>query len=155
MFAVSSFAFWRGEGLRQMLEDFSPDAIWMHSVLRYVGVWGMMRVSRFSQKHPEVALFLSHHDVGLIAPFPQSITEERQIPEDASLIAFLPKELSLFRMLLSALKWCYVHLLCFFLPSITRHIIFAPFLEKHIRAHFPNQEIIILPHTVDEKIFHP
>ena len=36
-----------------------------------------------------VKVYLSHHDVGLIAPFPQDITEESQIPHDASLSSFL------------------------------------------------------------------
>ena len=154
MFIVSILAFWRGWRLRKILEQYQPDAIWMHSILRYVGIWGIREVSQYAKKK-NIPVFLSHHDVGLIAPFPQHITEEYQIPRNASLIAFIPRELSIFRMIVSVFKWWYVTFQKYFLPKNTKHIIFSPFLEKHIRAHFPDQEVILLPHSVDREIFHP
>lgn len=104
MFIVSILAFWRGWRLRKILEQYQPDAIWMHSILRYVGIWGIREVSQYAKKK-NIPVFLSHHDVGLIAPFPQHITEEYQIPRNASLIAFIPRELSIFRMIVSVFKW--------------------------------------------------
>lgn len=52
----------------------------MHSILRYVGPWGVRRVKQYVEKHPNTEVYLSHHDLGLIAAFPQSITDEKQIP---------------------------------------------------------------------------
>lgn len=154
MFIVSLFAFWRWIRLRKILEQNQPDAIWMHSVLRYVGIWWVREVARYTRGR-NVSVFLSHHDVGLIAPFPQYITEENQIPNNASLLAFIPRELSLVRMIVSIFKWWYVTLLKSVLPDNTKHIIFSSFLEKNIRAHFPNQEILLLPHSFDKEVFYP
>lgn len=154
MFITSIFAFWRGLQLRKILEQYQPDAIWMHSILRYVGIWWVWEVLRYTKKR-NIPVFLSHHDVGLIAPFPQHIMEEYQIPKDASLISFIPRELSIFHKIVSVFKWWYVACLKYFLPKNTKHIIFSPFLEAHIRAHFLDQEVILLPHSVDREIFHP
>lgn len=153
MFIFSLFAFWRGVSLARFLRDTQPDAIWMHSILRYIGYWWVRAVKRYTEKSG-AKIYLSHHDVGLIAPFPQDITEEGQIPRDSSLWAFV-RGLSSTRWILAYIKWWYVRMIKNFLPKDTTHIIFSPFLEKHIQAHFPGHAISILPHSYDEEIFHP
>lgn len=52
----------------------------MHSILRYVGPWGVRAVREYATRYPDTRVYLSHHDLGLIAAFPQSITDEKQIP---------------------------------------------------------------------------
>lgn len=148
MFILSLIAFWRGIYVRQELEKYRPDTLWLHSVLRYHGPWVLREVQKYMQKYPESKICLSHHDVGLIAAFPQSITLESQIPADASLLSFLPREHSFFRIFIWWWKWIYIQCIRAFFPKKMEHIIFAPFLEKHIQAHFPWQVVHLLPHTV-------
>ncbi len=149
MFIIGIIAFWRWMALSKKLWDFRPDTLWMHSILRYVGPWGIASVRRYIQEYPQTRIYLSHHDVWLIAPFPQYITHEGQIPLDGSLLAFIQKELPLSLKFMSGIKWCYIQILKKMLPKETKHIIFAPFLESSIRSHFPDQTVLLFPHCVN------
>ena len=111
-------------------------------------------MKRYANKKT-ISIFLSHHDVGLIAAFPQYITDENEIPENATQKAFLKKMRSSPGYIIASMKWFYVRGLKSFLPNNTKHIIFSPFLKKHIQNHFSDPEIRILPHPVDREIFHP
>ena len=154
MFIFSPFALWHWFFIEKKLSTFHPDAIWMHSILRYVWVWWIREVKRYANKKT-ISIFLSHHDVGLIAAFPQYITDENEIPENATQKAFLKKVRSSPGYIIASMKWFYVRVLKSFLPKNTKHIIFSPFLKKHIQNHFSDPEIMILPHPVDREIFHP
>jgi hypothetical protein len=102
-----------------------------------------------------VKLYISHHDVGFLAPSPQSVTEEDEIPVSCTLSHFLSHVRGM-RKGIAYFKWCYVCLYRSVLPKNMAHIIFAPFMEKHVRNHFGQDVgIIFLPHSFDEKIFHP
>ncbi len=155
MFICSVFAFWRGFALSKKLQSFHPDSIIMHSVLRYIWPWGMRSIGKYTSHSPDTSLFLSHHDVGLLAPFPQEVYEESDIPADTSLSTFLRKTKKNISTIPAFFKWFYIRLLLWFLPKNTEHIIFSPFLEEYIRAHFRNQKVILFPHSVDREIFHP
>ena len=50
--------------------------IFSHSVLRYVGYWGMLAI-----RHSGVPHVMMHHDLGLVSPRPSRITSEQEIPE--------------------------------------------------------------------------
>ena len=148
MFAISLIAFWRWIALERALRRSHPDSIWLHSILRYVGPWWLRSIQKYLEQYPQTRIYLSHHDVGMIAPFPQYITDEWQLPRDGSLSAFIPKDLSFFLKLISGVKWLYIQIIKNLLPHTTKHIIFAPFLESPIRDHFPDQEILLFPHSV-------
>lgn len=154
MFICSIFAFWRGTRLSHMLEKTRPDVIWMHSILRYVWPWGISAVGKYVGEYPNTRIYLSHHDVGLMAPFPQYITLESEIPRDATFFSFLSWQ-SFVRCLVAMPKWFYVKIISFLLPRSTLHIVFSSFLEKHVRAHFPEAKVRVFPHSYDENIFHP
>ncbi len=154
MFIFSVFAFWRGTRLSHVLEKTHPDAIWMHSILRYVWPWGVSAVAKYVKKNPSTHVYLSHHDVGLIAPFPQDITLEREIPGNPCLWSFL-RGLSFTKASVAWFKWWYICLIRYLLPRGTEHIVFSPFLASHIRAHFPEAKVRVFPHSYDENIFHP
>jgi glycosyltransferase involved in cell wall biosynthesis len=153
MVIFSLFAFHRGMRLAWLLKEKQPKIIWMHSVQRYIGYWWMRAVMKYT-KTSGAKVYLSHHDVGLISPFPQYVTEESQIPRDTSFRVFI-SGLSPVKRCIAAIKWLYIKLLRSCFPANMEHIIFAPFLEKHIHLHFPNQKIHIFPHSYDETIFHP
>ncbi len=153
MFIFSFFAFWRAFSLRKILHREKPGTIWMHSVLRYIWYWWVREVSSYVRK-TWAKIFLSHHDIGFLVAFPQDITSESQIPSDSSLSAFI-SGISWKKKIPAIGKWCYIWFIKNTLPDTTEHIIFAPFLEPHIRRHFPKHTVRVFPHSVDESIFHP
>lgn len=153
MFIFSFLAFWRGSTLKKMLHAQKPEIIWMHSVLRYAWYWWVRAVTLYARK-TWAKVYLSHHDIWWIVPFPQDITDESQIPHDISLFAWI-SWISGIKKIFAVGKWCYIRLIKSILPENTEHIIFAPFLEPHIRRHFPHHKIRIFPHSVDETIFYP
>lgn len=79
MFIFSLFSFWRGYQIYTLLVEEKPQVIWLHSVMRYIGFWGILAISLYTRKYPSRILF-SHHDLGSLAPFVQSVTEESDIP---------------------------------------------------------------------------
>ena len=91
LFITSLFGYFRGRKLEKILEHFEPDAIWMHSILRYCGVWSLAQVMEY-EKGATVKIFLSHHDVGLMVAFPQHIENVDEIPKSTSLIDFIPSK---------------------------------------------------------------
>jgi hypothetical protein len=80
LFIVSAFAIWRGFEVGMLLLSRKLDAIWAHSVLRYIGFWGMFPIKIYSFFSPRKEFYISHHDIGIITPFPQDIYSEREIP---------------------------------------------------------------------------
>lgn len=155
VFILSIISFWRYFSLKKELEGFSPEAIWLHSVLRYIGPWGMYAVWKYKEKYPETLIILAHHDVGLLAAFPQYIEQESEIPDSRYLKDFIPKKLTWWKKILSISKWIYKEILIFLLPKNTKHMIFSDFLWKKIEKNFPWSEIILFPHTCNETLFFP
>ncbi len=152
IFIFSFFAFWRGASVLYLLKKHKPDAIWMHSVQRYIGFWWVCAAMQYV-KNTWAKVYLSHHDVWLIAAFPQDITREDQIPLDSSIGKFIAW-LSLRKKLVALGKWMLIYLLRLNFPKNLEHIIFSPFLESYIQAHFPGNKVHIFPHSFDEKIFY-
>ena len=127
------------------LTRFQPDLIWMHSVLRYIGPWGVLAVRLYTLHHPTL-VYLSHHDLGLLAAFPQDITREEDVPMSPSLRDFIPTT-GILKQFISIGKWCYVRIITLFLLDDITHVIFAPFLEANIRGQFgKDKKIQVFPH---------
>jgi Glycosyl transferases group 1 len=132
MFILSIFAFWRGIALYNILKEKQIDTIWMHSILRYIGPWGILAVRLYNGRRKT---YISHHDIGLLAAFPQDITSESSIPMGSSLREFIP-DTSMTKKIISVGKYIYVRIITSLLPTELTHIIFAPFLEANIRGQF-------------------
>jgi glycosyltransferase involved in cell wall biosynthesis len=139
MFVLSIFAFWRGIQVWMRLSQLQPDLIWMHSVLRYIGPWGVLAVRLYRLRHLTL-VYLSHHDLGLLAAFPQDITDESDIPMSPSLRDFIPAK-GILKQFISIGKWCYVRIIKLILSDDITHVIFAPFLEANIRGQFGKRRI--------------
>lgn len=152
LFITSLWTFWKSWKVKHLLEENRVEAIWMHSILRYIGYWWVNSAMHYAQRH-NARVYLSHHDLGLLVAFPQDITDESQIPTDPSLRSFI-RNLSGRKKFVGFFKWGYIFLIKKALTSHIEHIIFSSFLEKHIQNHFPGQKIHIFPHSYDEAIFH-
>lgn len=155
LFMLSIFSVHRFFQVRSFLWKTQPEVIWMHSVLRYIWFWWVLAVQLYQKKYPDTQVFLAHHDVGLLAAYPQSITEVSQIPESDRLSDFIPKNLSLLKRFQSIFKWLYIELLKKALPKKRKHTVFSPFLVPFVQSHFPEDGVILFPHSVDTDIFHP
>ena len=91
---MAPFAFWRRARVEKKIQQFSPDLIWMHSVLRYIGPHGIWAIYRSS-----VPVYLTHHDLGLITPRPSRLYRELDIPQSAHLGDWVPRQIDLFSLL--------------------------------------------------------
>lgn len=127
--------------------------IWVHSFLRYIWYWWLLGLIKIRKKNM-AKLYISHHDLGLIAPFPQDITSEEDIPLNTTKEAFIAG-LSWLKKYVALAKWQYIQFLKKLLPRATTHVIFSPFLEGYIKNHFPWHKVIIFPHFYDDELFHP
>lgn len=155
LFILSIFSVHRFFQVCTFLRKTKPGVIWMHSVLRYIGFWWVLAVKRYQKKYPDTQIFLAHHDVGLLAAYPQLITEVSQIPKTNRLSDFIPKNLSLLKRFQSIYKWLYIQMLKIALPKDIRHTVFSPFLISSVQSHFPGDSVVLFPHSVDTDVFHP
>lgn len=143
MFILSIFAFWRGIGLYRVLAKWNIDTIWMHSILRYIGPWWVLAIRIYTKKNK---VYISHHDIWLLAAFPQDITQESAIPLSSNLLDFIPKA-GVFRKTVSIWKFLYIKVIKILLPKDTIHITFADFLERNIKGQFGEAtKIELFPH---------
>lgn len=154
MFIFSLIAFWRGNTISRFLSQHEPTHIWMHSVLRYHWYWWVRAVQKYCLKRNDTQVFLSHHDVWFIAPFPHLVESESQIPKTSDRRDFL-MNLYWFQKWVAMMKWWYITMIRHVVPQRTHHIIFAEFLKHHIQAHFKASLVMVVPHTYDATIFHP
>jgi hypothetical protein len=91
----------------------------------------------------------------MIAPFPQYVREETDIPLSFRLGDFISHTHGVSRIVALS-KWLYVWLYRVILPRDIIHIIFAPFMTRHIERHFgKDTPIILLPHAYDREVYHP
>lgn len=155
LFLLSPFSVQRYFELRSFLQKNNPEVIWMHSVLRYVGFWWVLAVNSYKRHNPSIEVLLAHHDVWLLAAYPQYITLESEIPKDSSLSAFIPKNLSKQKQFQSIFKWLYIRLFRFSLPKNLKHMVFSSFLVPFVSKQFQGDTVILFPHSVDTHIFHP
>lgn len=74
--------------LRKKIREFSPDAIWLHSVSRFLGPLTIREAVKWekSKKIPqrtgfsETSTLVTYHDLGLLSPFPSRVESEDMIP---------------------------------------------------------------------------
>lgn len=147
MFIVSWFTFWRGINLYKTLLATNPDLIWMHSILRYIWPWWIIAIRLYIQRHKDTKMILCHHDLWLLAAFPQDITKESDIPNSIYLKDFIPKNTYTLKKIISIWKWCYVRIIFFLIWKKITHMVFSSFLAPSIEKQFGKKDIIIFPHT--------
>lgn len=156
VFIFSLFTVWRYFSVRAFLIRSKPDIIWMHSVMRYIGFWWLYALRQYTAWHSEVRVYISHHDIGLMTPFPQWVTEEMEIPVSFLLRDFIAHTPSFSKKVVAVGKWCYIWLYRKIFPALMTHIIFSPFIEKHVRHHFGEDvAVLLLAHSYDEHLFFP
>lgn len=61
--------------------------IFSHSLMRYVGIWGVLAIRESGVTHS-----MMHHDLGLIAPRPSQLYSESDIPYGLQYASWIRKE---------------------------------------------------------------
>lgn len=136
------FAYWRGRELSSKIQEFSPDLIWMHSVMRYIGPHGLRVLSGTDCKK-----YIMHHDLWLITLRPSHIYSEWDIPASPNLGDWIPNKLNVVLILWVVWKWLMITWIWFFLRQgsiihLVPSIWMQPHFQKYIRI-----PPLVFPHT--------
>ena len=138
---ITPIAFWRGIQLKKELYSFSPDLIWMHSVVRYIGPYGVAELSWYDCKK-----YITHHDLGLIVPQPSKIYSESDIPDSSGLGNWIPKKIDILSILFVLWKWLIITWIWNFLKRDNiLHILPASWMNKHFSKYTAN--LLVFSHT--------
>ncbi|NRH20494.1 glycosyltransferase [Candidatus Gracilibacteria bacterium] len=139
---TAPLAFWRGISLSKKLQEYSPDLVWMHSIMRYIGPYGLAALSRYDCKK-----YITHHDLGLISPRPSKIYHQSDIPKTSNLGDWISKNINILLVLFVLWKWLMVTWIWIFLKrdNIT-HILPSFWMQKYFSLYGVN-DFIIFPHT--------
>ncbi len=139
---VAPIAFWRYFSLQKVIKDTRPDIIFSHSVLRYVGFWGMLAIRRSGITH-----LMVHHDLGLITPRPSHIEEERDIPDGPRLGSWLQKKASILSILSTVYKYLIIRSLWSAIPPNTIHLVPSSWMQAHYQK-YTSDPVQVFPHTI-------
>lgn len=132
--------------LSQKIEDFSPDLIWSHTILRAIGFAGMDVISQSQIPH-----FMTHHDIGLFVPQPSRVHSFEQIPKNLQLSSWLSLAKNFKNVCIFFIKWLIVVRIWKKIPENTLHIVPSVWMETVLK-NYRIEKFYTFPHTkFDEK----
>ncbi len=139
---LSLFAFWRYFQVKKLISFHNPDLIWLHSIHRYIGPWWLLWLSNASGE-----IYITHHDLGLIAPLPSQITNEHQIPKEFTLRSWLSSTTSWQSKILTVYKYFLAKIIWNTLKNVNLHIVPSSFMKPHYEM-VSWKEVRVFPHTL-------
>lgn len=93
---------------------------------------------------------ITHHDLGILAPFPSKTESEEMIPKNPKISAFLDSAASKNPIVLLAVccKYFYISALRKLLKRIDIHFVPSSFLVPYIRdiGEIPEEKVVVLEH---------
>lgn len=128
--------------LSEKIEEFQPDLIWSHTVLRAIGADGMRAVEDSGVPH-----MMMHHDLGLFASRPSQVQSVDDIPRNARLGAWWHVSGGVISCLVATLKWCIARRILSHIPPDTQHIFPSEWMESALKGYHLGH-VHIFPHTV-------
>lgn len=139
---LTPISFWRGMVLSKRIQEFSPDLIWMHSIIRYVGPYGVKSIS-----DSECKKYITYHDLWLITPKPSQIYSESDIPVSPNLGDWIPKKLNIILIIWVLWKWFMISWIWFFLKKDSLiHLVPSKWMQPHFQK-YTRIIPIVFPHT--------
>lgn len=140
---LTPVAFWRGILLDKKIKQYQPDLIWMQWVLRYIWPYWVRIISRYPGRK-----YITHHDLGLITPYPSRIYSEWDIPMSPSIGDWVShSSIDMARIFVLVCKWCSISSIWYYLNSSNvMHMIPSTWMELYLRRYTPNI-IKVFPHT--------
>lgn len=138
---MTPFAYWRGRGISQKIQEFSPDLIWMHSIMRYIGPHGLRSISDANCQK-----YITHHDLWLISLRPSQIHRESDIPTSPNLGDWIPKKINIILIFWAVWKWLMISWIWFFLKKNTIHLVPSLWMQPHFQKYIGIPPLVFL-HT--------
>lgn len=139
---LTPFAFWRWFDMNTKISEYSPDLIWMHSIMRYIGPHGLRAIASY-----DCQKYITHHDLGLIVPRPSQVYSEKDIPISPNLGDWIPKKINSFAIIWVLWKWSIITWIWIYLRNrSTVHILPADWMKKYYIP-YTGSAPIIFPHT--------
>ncbi len=141
-FFALPFDFIKTRKLRKKIQEFDPDCIISHTILRYIGPNGMREIQKSQKKH-----MIMHHDLGLVTPYPSRIFHVHELPRSWNWKDWSSCEPRLLRKIWVFYKWLLVRTIWKNMPSNTIHLVPSNFM-KGIYQRYTHRSIKTFPHTV-------
>jgi len=129
--------------LRKKINDFDPDIIWCHSVLRYIGWLGLHTVNRSSAQKR-----ITYHDLGYFHPFPHTVTDTTQIPASLDWKDFSASIKNPLMKFFVWGKWIMIRTIHRELSQFDRHLVPSDFMQTFVKSSKNN--VAVLPHFTQE-----
>ncbi len=131
--------------LRSMICRFKPDAIWYHSVLRYVGWLPLAASGRLAKS------YVMLHDLWYIHPYPHRVYEQSDIPSSIGLFAFVRSASSHNPLvwIVVATKWLMVRLLRKQFARMKAVLVPSAFMQS-LLSPWTTNSIKTLPHFMQK-----
>lgn len=130
--------------LRKKIQQFSPDIIRCHSVLRHIGRLGLSTINRSSAQKR-----MMYHDLGYFHPFPHAVTQEKQIPTSLNWKDFSASIHNPITKFLVRGKWILLRKIQKQLKKFDQHLVPSAFMENFVRNNY-SEKVVTLPHFIQE-----
>lgn len=129
--------------LRRAVEEFRPDVVWCHSVLRRIGAVGLDAAF----VRPAFRI-MTYHDLGYFAPFAAECRIESDVPAPG-FFPFLAKARGFSRKAFATLKYWKLRMLFARLSRFDLHLVPSDFLLPLVRSNLAGSaNAATLPHYV-------
>jgi len=142
--ALSVYNIFFAYKLRKKIQQFQPDIVWCHSVLRHIG-WAWLRVINKSK----ATKWMMYHDLWYFAPFPHAINDITQIPQSIDRKDFSQDINNPFIKVLVFGKWLLLKLLQKELKKFDMHLVPSVFMEDVVAINY-SEKVTVLPHFIQE-----
>lgn len=130
--------------LHRKIQQFSPDVIRCHSVLRYVG-WLPLHVIN----NTPAAKRMMYHDLWYFHPFPHKVTNEIQIPASLDWKDFSSSINNFVMKFFVRWKRILLKAICKQLKKFDQHLVPSEFMTRAVVKNY-NNNLIVLPHFIQE-----
>lgn len=130
--------------LRKKLQDFQPDIIWCHSVLRHIGRLGLSAINTSSAQKR-----MMYHDLGYFHPFPHAVTQENQIPASLGWKDFSTSINNPVTKFFVRGKWMLLQKIQKQLKKFDQHLVPSEFMEDFVHKNY-GEKVTVLPHFIQE-----
>lgn len=130
--------------LHKKIQQFSPDIIRCHSVLRHVGWLPLVIANRTNSVKR-----MMYHDLWYFHPFPHALTEESQIPPSLDWIDFSWSVSNPLKKIFVRWKWILLRLLQKQLKKFDLHLVPSEFMQASVNKNYSNN-VTVLSHFIQE-----
>lgn len=130
--------------LRKKIQEFQPDIIWCHSILRHIGWLGLRTVNKSSAQK-----WMMYHDLGYFHPFPHKVTNETHIPMSLDWKDFSASIHNPITKFFVRWKWILLQKIQKQLKKFDQHLVPSVFMENVVCNNY-SEKVSTLPHFIQE-----